>query len=217
MYSKKDNGLYYNEKNWDDLYADKYVLMTMYNENGKLIFQKKRNGNEYDYYAKNDVGRKIFIVNKAWILANKNIIVNLGVSGDRIYPVNQLKLIRNTRTEKINCSGCDCDIDSEYLYKFKTSNRTIYICPDCYSNIIEDKRSIFYGEMRYTIDKDHPDCQYIKNWSEDFVCSDYDVCRFDGGCSEDYYKEMMLEYFVEGLDYYDHCHNLEFRMERLRI
>ena len=71
--------------------------------------------------------------------------------------------------------------------------------------------------MRYTIDKDHPDCQYIKNWSEDFVCSDDDVFRFDSGDSEDYYKEMMLEYFVEGLDYYDNCHNLEFRMERLRI
>lgn len=203
-------------RNIDNLYADKYVIRTEYNNNGKLVFSTFGKGKDLRYLVKGDYG-KISLVNKAWILANKELIVNLRLSGDKIYPINQLKKRKKSKLTSIYCSCCGETKEVDYVYTYKTPYETISICPDCYEDILVDKRKVFYGEIKYIMDKEHCDCQYIKDWTEDYVDGYEDIFRFDGANGDDYCKEIILEHLVEGLNDYEHSHNFDFVIERLRI
>lgn len=63
----------------------KYLLKTEVNGSGNKVFSKQRNGKVFVYLAKDENGN-IGQVDKNWILRNQANIVNLGVSGDNIYP-----------------------------------------------------------------------------------------------------------------------------------
>lgn len=65
----------------------KYLLKTEVNGSGNKVFSKMRQGKGYIYLAKDENGN-IGQVDKHWILRNQSNIVNLGVSGDSIYPVD---------------------------------------------------------------------------------------------------------------------------------
>ena len=65
----------------------KYILKTEVNENGNEVFSKERRGKGFAYLAKDEAGN-IGIVDKNWILRNKDSIVNLGVDKNgSIYPI----------------------------------------------------------------------------------------------------------------------------------
>ena len=71
----------------------------------------------------------------------------------------------------------------------------------------------------YTIDKDHPDSQYIKDWTEDLVrtYSDTYTCNPEYGYSindkEEYIKRDLA--LVAGGGYSsEHIHNVEYTFER---
>lgn len=70
-----------------------YMLKVMKNEKGNEVFAKERQGKGFVYLAKSEDG-KIGTVSKDWILKHQKQIVNLGVSGDSIYPVSADKLVK---------------------------------------------------------------------------------------------------------------------------
>lgn len=63
-----------------------FILLTETNSNGNLVFTKRKQGSEYVYYAKAETG-EIWDVSKTWILGHTTNILNVGVSGDTIYPL----------------------------------------------------------------------------------------------------------------------------------
>ena len=69
------------------------MLKAIKNQNGNEVFAKERRGKNFVYLAKSEDG-KVGTVTKNWILKHKNEIVNLGVSGDSIYPVSADKLVK---------------------------------------------------------------------------------------------------------------------------
>ena len=73
----------------------KYMLKTEINENGNKVFSKERRGKGFVYLAKDENG-KTGVVDKTWILKNKENIVNLAVSGETIYVVDNLKKQKKT-------------------------------------------------------------------------------------------------------------------------
>jgi len=75
----------------------------------------------------------------------------------------------------------------------------------------------YYGKINYTIDKEHPDIKYMKDWTEDKVLSFYDIYAFD----DNYTQEDCINYIkrdlklVAGGGYNsDHIHNVTFEIER---
>ena len=73
----------------------KYMLKTEINENGNKVFSKERRGKAFVYLAKDEAGA-VGVVDKDWILKNKANIVNLAVSGDTLYVVDNLKKQKKT-------------------------------------------------------------------------------------------------------------------------
>lgn len=76
----------------------KYVLKTEKNASGNVVFSKERRGKKFAYLAKDENGN-VGVVDKNWILQHQKEIVNLGVSGDSIYPV-EIKKSENKATVK---------------------------------------------------------------------------------------------------------------------
>lgn len=58
----------------------KYILKTEVNENGNLVFSKKRSGKDYIYLAKDENGN-VGQVLKSWIIQHQEEIENVRVSG----------------------------------------------------------------------------------------------------------------------------------------
>lgn len=78
----------------------------------------------------------------------------------------------------------------------------------------------YYGKLTCTIDKDHPDIDYVRDWTEDKILTFEDVYAFSGryGYSEDdiadYIKHDLS--LVAGGGYNtDHIHNVTFQMEKI--
>ena len=70
-----------------------------------------------------------------------------------------------------------------------------------------------YGKMSYTIDKDHPDAKYIKDWSEDKVYVFEDIYTFSDAYTfsdvRDYIENDLA--LVAGGGYNtDHIHNVSY-------
>lgn len=76
----------------------------------------------------------------------------------------------------------------------------------------------YYGEIRYTIDKDHPDIKYIEDWTENKEFEFDDIYTF-----KDYYtEEECIRYIkrnlmlIAGGGYNsNHIHNVSFGILRL--
>ena len=65
----------------------RFKIETEINESGNRVFKKYRIGKNFAYEVKAENGES-FPADKNWILQNQKSIVNLGVSGDKIYPVD---------------------------------------------------------------------------------------------------------------------------------
>lgn len=115
----------------------KYLLKTEINGSGNKVFSKQRNGKIFVYLAKDENGN-IGQVDKNWILRNQSNIVNLGVSGEKIYPTE----IKKETTK----AAVHIDVEDvlDFAKKFYKSNlRMINVdCSDIYVNY-KDK----YGHL----------------------------------------------------------------------
>lgn len=76
----------------------------------------------------------------------------------------------------------------------------------------------YYGEIKYTMDSEHPDIKYVENWTEDKVYTFSDTYRF----YDDYIEEDAFSYIkrdlrlVAGGGYNSkHIHNVTFEIKRL--
>lgn len=63
----------------------KYSMHITTNEKGNYVFLKKRCGAKFMYLVTDHKTKEW--VSKEWLLANRNDIAGLGVSGNNIYPV----------------------------------------------------------------------------------------------------------------------------------
>ena len=75
----------------------------------------------------------------------------------------------------------------------------------------------FYGKITFTIDKEHPDVRYVKEWTEDKVLEFEDYYTF----STDYTKDEIESYIkhdlmvVAGGGYKtEHIHNVNFEIRQ---
>lgn len=75
----------------------------------------------------------------------------------------------------------------------------------------------FYGKITFTIDKEHPDVKYVKDWTEDKVLEFEDYYTF----STDYTKDEVESYIkhdlmvVAGGGYKtEHIHNVNFEIRQ---
>lgn len=76
----------------------------------------------------------------------------------------------------------------------------------------------YYGKIKCTIDKDHPDIKYVKDWTEDKVMEFSDEYTFDPDYTEDdcvAYIKRDLKLVAGGGYNADHIHNVEFEIERV--
>lgn len=76
----------------------------------------------------------------------------------------------------------------------------------------------YKAKIIFTIDKDHPDIKYVKDWTEDKVLTIEDVYIFNNN----YTKENIIAYIkndlmlVAGGGYNtDHIHNIEFEIKQI--
>lgn len=113
----------------------RYVLKTEVNAKGNKVFSKVRMGKEFIYLAKAEDG-SIGEVDKDWVLSNQKNIVNLGVSGDNIYPVTELDKRKRLPDGMIRCAVCGKVLhedDSVKVYNRDTDD-FIRICRHCEAN-----------------------------------------------------------------------------------
>lgn len=75
-----------------------------------------------------------------------------------------------------------------------------------------------YGEIKCTIDSEHPDRKYVEDWTDDKVFTFSDVYHFN----EDYTEEDAVSYIKRDLKLIagggynsEHIHNVTFEIERL--
>ena len=77
-----------------------------------------------------------------------------------------------------------------------------------------------YGEIQCTIDKNHPDIKYVKDWTKDKVFKFHDEYTFDESCG--WTKEDVIAHIksdlrlVAGGGYNsEHIHNVKFKIESI--
>ncbi len=79
----------------------------------------------------------------------------------------------------------------------------------------------YYGKISYTIDVDHPDRKYVKDWTEDKVLEFDDTYTFS-----DYYDDCDNDEFVRYIQHdlklvagggydYEHIHNVKFDIKKI--
>ena len=80
----------------------------------------------------------------------------------------------------------------------------------------------YHGEISYTIDKEHPDIKYIKDWTEDKVFTFSDTYIFSNDYEEED-EENIIAYIkrdlklVAGGGYNtDHIHNVTFKIDKIK-
>ena len=75
----------------------------------------------------------------------------------------------------------------------------------------------YYGKINCTIDKDHPDVQYVKDWTENKMLSFDDTYTFANSYTEEdciNYIKRDLKLVAGGGYNSDHIHNVMFEIER---
>lgn len=88
-----------------------YFLKTETDQNGELSFTKIQEGIEYIYFAETMIGEEKEVT-KNWIMLHAEDILNLGISGDTIYPIEPRQLPDDVRAEEEkNCRNIQTLID----------------------------------------------------------------------------------------------------------
>lgn len=106
------------------------------NDNGNTVFLKERKGNEYIYLAAEHTSNgssHLRRMTKEEVIANKDFLTNVGVSGDKIYPITELRYRKRLPEGMVKCDACGEVIwenDSYSFHKYET-NDDITICRKC--------------------------------------------------------------------------------------
>ena len=136
----------------------KYILKTEVNGSGNKVFSKQRNGKVFVYLAKDENGN-IGQVDKNWILRNQANIVNLGVSGDNIYPTEikkeTTKAAVHTAPQVVEEDDDEIDVEDvlDFAERFYKSNLSMINvdCSDIYVNY-RDEYACLYIEKYIDMD-----------------------------------------------------------------
>lgn len=179
-----------------------YVLKVVKNENGNEVFAKERQGKGFVYLAKSKDG-KVGTVTKNWVLKHKNEIVNLGVSGDSIYPVSADKSVKcsicgekhkkSTMTPVCNPTTRD--------YETKLIPTGEFVCSKCAEsdNVEKFKQGVITEVLGVPIKKiwkvyNHAIKESQEDWNGQFITY---------GDDKDPYLEVWLKLYVdEGVKWY---------------
>lgn len=184
----------------------KYILKTVKNENGAMVFDKKKEGKSYVYLAKSETG-EIGKVDKDWILENCDEIVNLGVSADgKIYPIKGtdnrvcVECGKKHRAASmfpiyVGKNNCNTEETDEYICKkcLKEDNNYNYIqCGSCKrvfdASTIVDASTVDVGRYRNSFPIYSPISEDKYFCDIDYLCEEceghtYSICEtcIDGG------------------------------------
>lgn len=99
-----------------------YILHTTINARGNKVFLKQKVDGAWCYIVQQQNGPD-FNVYKDWIMEHSNEILNLGISGDKIYPVEPKQVTSGLghSTEK-NTEILICGIFNDLMKMPNTSN-----------------------------------------------------------------------------------------------
>lgn len=80
----------------------------------------------------------------------------------------------------------------------------------------------YNAKIYYTIDKNHPDIEYVKDWTEDKEFDFSDTYTFNDEIYENEDEEMILNYIKKDLRLIagggynsEHIHNVRFEIKRI--
>lgn len=186
----------------------KYMLKTVKNENGAIVFDKKKEGKGYVYLVKSEEGQT-GVVGKDWILRNRADILNLGVSVDeKLYPVKV-----EDRAECDVCGGKHKVSNMFPVYIAGKNNRAEktnrMICKGCLEEY-EDKGFVQCGDCKKVFDSYKTGSKGYDSTSHDFgiyhsantdfggvdyLCTEceskkYSVCK---GCENPYFGYCIIK------------------------
>lgn len=128
----------------------KYILKTEVNENGNEVFSKERRGKGFVYLAKDETGN-IGVVDKNWILRNKDSIVNVGVDKNgSIYPT---EIKGKKKPEKPVAKDVKEIVEvnpAEYfIFKYATENK---LSPqEVYDDLLESYTHVSYFYLGHLV------------------------------------------------------------------
>ena len=113
-------------------------LLTEKNAAGNTVFVKERNGREFVYYATD--GTFFSLCNprpmtKDEVLAMQYFLTNVGVSGDKIYPVKDLNDRKVLPSGYTRCEKCGFVVRDDDIW---CEDNGTYLCMDCHNSREED-------------------------------------------------------------------------------
>ena len=179
-----------------------FMLKVEKNEKGNEVFAKKRTSKGFIYPVKDLNDGQVFWVSKPWIIAGKNSIVNVGVSGDSIYPIqkNSMKCSycgqihrksaltpvygdNGKRTNQVVCKKC---------LEVLLPKGSLYQCIDC-KRVFDVKDTHMWN-----YDDRNTDFHVCASYHGGSLCSDckgkkYDICTSCDDATEALYGEGQFE------------------------
>ena len=76
----------------------------------------------------------------------------------------------------------------------------------------------FFAKITFTVDANHPDIQYIKDWTEDKIFDFSDYYTFNNDWTEEeaiLHMKLDLKLVAGGGYNTEHIHNVEFEIKRI--
>ncbi len=113
-------------------------LLVETNIKGRKVFVKERKGKEFIYFATD--GTFIGLchpreMTKEEVIANKDFLTNVGMSGDKIYPVTDLQNRKILPEGFTRCEKCGFVVRDDDIW---CEDNGIYLCEDCHNSHEED-------------------------------------------------------------------------------
>ena len=114
---------------------------------------------------------------KEEVIANKDFLTNVRVSGDRIYPVTDLKERKRLPKHFKKCKRCNSVVRNDHIYYIEENT---YLCEDCIEvcNMCGEYKSKDNLSTVYTINSSMKICKdcYSKFDNEDELVWSFNEC-----------------------------------------
>ena len=108
------------------------------NDNGNTVFLKERKGKDYIYLAaehtSNDSSH-LRRMTKEEVIANKDFLTNVGISGDRIYPITDLQYRKVLPKGFTRCEKCGFVVRDDDIW---CEDNGTYLCEECHNSNKKD-------------------------------------------------------------------------------
>lgn len=118
-------------------------LLVETNNKGRKVFVKERKGKKYIYFATDGTFNGLCHpreMTKEEVIANQDFLTNVGVSGDRIYPVTDLQDRKVLPEGFTRCEACGSIMLESNSYRYfvlpinDDPDEDINICENCNNN-----------------------------------------------------------------------------------